>query len=454
MFMFDRFPEVDAMFDYAKLAKAKRESQMTQAGGISAIPAGVSNQAMIAMLERQQAQTAARPASGGTPLADAMKAKFERQFGLPMDDVRVHRNSDEPAKFDAGAYTYGTDIFIGPGQEDTLEHEMTHVAQQKLGQVRPTGMEHGMAVNRSPALEHSADMGTVPQMTGGATGPVVQCGDDDDDQSVLEPPAQKRRRTDSSTMKATQGKVTEAASAQPSYKDDIAQFAKWRSEMKKYVESLSRVLDATKPSSLADNGLNDELKKLPIPSDKKELVKKLFRAKRLFTAKNLKGASASGGKFGSIYFGGSYPKCWEKSSTKTCASGGRLRLLHKGGPQLRVYPHVKRRNVVDEVGKTYLSENMITYENESRNHKSRGRLESRSIDPGNLIDPIIEKLIYAVAYAETMAQEKQSTDTCTHANSFLDSFISSEIPGLHPQLNREGIELGYYGSASEQRRRS
>ena len=165
------------MFDYAKLAKAKRESQMTQAGGISAIPAGLSNQAMISMLERQQAQTAARPASSGTPLADAMKAKFERQFGLPMDDVRVHRNSDEPAKFDAGAYTYGSDIFIGPGQEDTLEHEMTHVAQQKLGQVRPTGMEHGMAVNRSPALEHSADMGTVPQMAGGATGPVVQCAD-------------------------------------------------------------------------------------------------------------------------------------------------------------------------------------------------------------------------------------------------------------------------------------
>lgn len=163
---------------------------------------GISNQAMLSMLESQDTQTAPRPASGGTPLDEAMRAKFERQFGLPMDDVRIHHNSDEPAKFDAGAYTYGTDIFIGPGQEDTLEHEMTHVAQQKLGQVRSTGMEHGMAVNRSPVLEHSADVGTVPQMAGDATGPVVQrC--DDDDQSAAKPPAKKRRRTDLSQAAAT-----------------------------------------------------------------------------------------------------------------------------------------------------------------------------------------------------------------------------------------------------------
>lgn len=106
-----------------------------------------------------------------------MRAKFERQFGLPMDDVRIHRDSAEPAKFDAGAYTYGADIFIGPGQEELLNHEMTHVAQQKMGQVRPTGMEHGLAVNRSPALEHSADTGAVAQTMGTAAGPVIQCGD-------------------------------------------------------------------------------------------------------------------------------------------------------------------------------------------------------------------------------------------------------------------------------------
>lgn len=172
------------MLGYAKLEKAKRNAQVAQAGrtssdyaGLSSL-AGMGNQALLSMLEGQRAQTATLSSSGGTPLPDAMRAKFERQFGLPMDDVRVHHNSDEPAKFDAGAYTYGTDIFIGPGQEDALEHEMTHVAQQKMGQVWPTGMEHGLAVNRAPALEHSADTGAVTQTMGTATGPVVQCCED------------------------------------------------------------------------------------------------------------------------------------------------------------------------------------------------------------------------------------------------------------------------------------
>ena len=170
------------------------------------LPSGISNQAMLSMLESQGMQTAPRPATGGTPLDEAMRAKFERQFGLPMGDVRVHQNSDEPAKFSAGAYTYGTDVFIRPGQEKLLDHEMTHVAQQKLGQVRPTGVEHGIAVNRSPVLEHSADMGTVPQMAGGATGPVVQCGDDGDIEQAPSASKGRKRSAPSSTNKRPKAK--------------------------------------------------------------------------------------------------------------------------------------------------------------------------------------------------------------------------------------------------------
>ena len=170
------------------------------------LPSGISNQAMLSMLESQGMQTAPRPASGGTPLDEAMRVKFERQFGLPMGDVRVHHNSDEPDKFGAGAYTYGTDVFIRPGQEKLLNHEMTHVAQQKLGQVRPTGVEHGIAVNRSPVLEHSADMGTVPQMAEGATGPVVQCGDDGDIEQAPSASKGRKRSAPSSTDEGPEAK--------------------------------------------------------------------------------------------------------------------------------------------------------------------------------------------------------------------------------------------------------
>lgn len=202
------------MLEYLRKRQGEAKAQETEKEQ-AAVPAGAGNQAMLSMLEAQEERGENRPASGGTPLAEAMRAKFERHFGLPMDDVRVHRNSDEPAKFDAGAYTYGTDIFIGPGQEDLLNHEMTHVAQQKLGQVRPTGMEHGMAVNRSPALEHSADAGSVAQTAGTAAGPVVQCGDDDEDQSVLEPPAKKRRRVNPSGATAARQDVAKAAGMTP-----------------------------------------------------------------------------------------------------------------------------------------------------------------------------------------------------------------------------------------------
>lgn len=198
------------MLEYLRKRQGEAKAQETEKEQ-AAVPAGAGNQAMLSMLKAQVERGEVQPASGGTPLAEAMRAKFERHFGLPMDDVRVHRNSDEPAKFDAGAYTYGTDIFIGPGQEDLLNHEMTHVAQQKLGQVRPTGMEHGMAVNRSPALEHSADAGSVAQTAGTAAGPVVQCGDDDEDQSVLEPPAKKRRRVKPSGATAARQDVAVAA---------------------------------------------------------------------------------------------------------------------------------------------------------------------------------------------------------------------------------------------------
>ena len=195
------------MLEYLRKRQGEAKAQETEKEQ-AAVPAGAGNQAMLSMLEAQGERGEVQPASGGTPLAEAMREKFERHFGLPMDDVRVHRNSDEPAKFDAGAYTYGTDIFIGPGQENLLSHEMTHVAQQKLGQVRPTGMEHGMAVNRSPALEHSADAGSVAQTAGTAAGPVVQYG-------KPKKGKERRGRKSSAAPPATQRRVAAAEPTVP-----------------------------------------------------------------------------------------------------------------------------------------------------------------------------------------------------------------------------------------------
>ena len=74
-----------------------------------------------------------------TGIPTQMKLDFERRSGLSFDDVRVHYNSDKPAKFDAGAYTYGTDVFIGPGDTGLLRHELNHVVQQMRVRYGPRG---------------------------------------------------------------------------------------------------------------------------------------------------------------------------------------------------------------------------------------------------------------------------------------------------------------------------
>jgi len=91
-----------------------------------------------------------------TGIPTQLKLDFEQRSGLSFDDVRVHYNSEKPARLGALAYTQGTQIHVGPGQERTLPHELGHVVQQKRGLVRPTGVESGHPVNLSPALERSA----------------------------------------------------------------------------------------------------------------------------------------------------------------------------------------------------------------------------------------------------------------------------------------------------------
>jgi hypothetical protein len=98
------------------------------------------------------------PAAQGTGLPDHLKAGVEALSGLAMDDVRVHRNSPEPAKLGALAYAQGTDIHLGAGQERHLPHEAWHVVQQKQGRVPSSpAMPGRFAVNADATLEREAD---------------------------------------------------------------------------------------------------------------------------------------------------------------------------------------------------------------------------------------------------------------------------------------------------------
>ncbi len=91
--------------------------------------------------EGEPLQRAAEPTQrkeNTTGLPDTLKAGVEKLSGLSMDDVQVHYNSSRPAEVQALAYTQGTEIHVGPGQEQHLAHEAWHVVQQKQGRVQPT----------------------------------------------------------------------------------------------------------------------------------------------------------------------------------------------------------------------------------------------------------------------------------------------------------------------------
>lgn len=128
---------------------------------------------------RRRRQEGAKAASGSTGIPRAVQAKFEAASGLSFEDVRVHYNSSRPAQLGAYAYTQGSQVYIGPGQERHLEHELGHVVQQKRGLVKVDGYINGVPVNRDPGLERAANLGANQPVQGfwKSLGGVVQmCG--------------------------------------------------------------------------------------------------------------------------------------------------------------------------------------------------------------------------------------------------------------------------------------
>lgn len=97
--------------------------------------------------------------ANNTGMPDNLKSGLENMSGMDLSDVKVHYNSDKPAQLNALAYAQGSDIHVGPGQEQHLPHEGWHVVQQRQGRVQATmQMKEGVPVNDDPGLEHEADV--------------------------------------------------------------------------------------------------------------------------------------------------------------------------------------------------------------------------------------------------------------------------------------------------------
>lgn len=123
------------------------------------------NIAPVAVVQRMLHRTEEdKPLKGHSPsrretgLPDNLKAGIENLSGLSMDSVKVHYNSRKPAELQTRAYTQGTNIFLGPNEEEHLAHEAWHVVQQRQGRVIPTIQlkAEGISVNDDASLERES----------------------------------------------------------------------------------------------------------------------------------------------------------------------------------------------------------------------------------------------------------------------------------------------------------
>lgn len=150
------------------------------------LPIQAKSEGGTAALARRRLQAPAPEAAAPALLPEPLRSAAETLGGFSLVDVRVHRNSAEPAKLGALAYTKGTDIHLGPGQERHLPHEAWHVVQQKQGRVAATTQMKRPGVGQDEELEAEADEMADQLESAAEFEPLEDEADSLDDQAAAE----------------------------------------------------------------------------------------------------------------------------------------------------------------------------------------------------------------------------------------------------------------------------
>lgn len=105
-----------------------------------------------------QRNTGEYSVQGGTTNEARVKERVSSLMQTDVTQAKVHYNSDKPAQLKAEATAQGNEVHLAPGKEKHLGHELTHVAQQKKGDVPVTTQaNNGVGINDDPQLEKEAD---------------------------------------------------------------------------------------------------------------------------------------------------------------------------------------------------------------------------------------------------------------------------------------------------------
>ncbi|MCB9234973.1 MAG: DUF4157 domain-containing protein [Bacteroidia bacterium] len=118
-----------------------------------------------------------RKESSENGLPENVQGKMENSLGSDFSNVNIHENSNSASDMGALAYTQGNDVHFAPGQfkpdtrsgQELIGHELTHVVQQREGNIKPTTEVNGQGVNNDKGLEAEADSMGAKAARGEAT---------------------------------------------------------------------------------------------------------------------------------------------------------------------------------------------------------------------------------------------------------------------------------------------
>jgi hypothetical protein len=150
------------------------------------------NEAVSTLMEEERSPVLDVIGSGGgAALPAATRAGMEARFGADFGGVRLHTGGAAAASaqsVQAKAYTVGDDVVLGGGVdpsstagEKTLAHELTHVLQQRAGDVEGTPAAGGIKISDpgdhfEQEAEHTAERvmsGEAPAVPAAAAGPAA-----------------------------------------------------------------------------------------------------------------------------------------------------------------------------------------------------------------------------------------------------------------------------------------
>lgn len=182
-------------------AAANGRVDVVGAQGLLELQRAVGNAGVGAMLEEDRSPVHDVVSSGGgSPMASEVRAEMEARLGDDFSDVRVHTDSAADASarsVNAHAYTVGSNVVFQrdlydpsstPGKT-MLAHELTHVTQQRAGEVDGAPAAGGVRVSDpSDRFERAAVENADRVMSGPApataNGPAVQRDESEEDEAV------------------------------------------------------------------------------------------------------------------------------------------------------------------------------------------------------------------------------------------------------------------------------